>query len=236
MRIAYFSPLNPKKTGIADYSEELLPYLAKYADIDLFVDGYIPTNPDITNSFAVHDYLSFEGMWWQRKYDIAIYHMGNDPCHEYIYRTLQQYPGITVLHDFIIHHFMVSITVGKGNEDEYLREMAYAHGDRGVDEARRAIRSRCAFPVWDYPLNRRVLDSSAGIVVHNQFCYDGVRTINETVPLAKINQQMKASTNVFRDRESLGLDPSSFVVASFGLVTPQKRIDVALRAFKQFQP
>jgi hypothetical protein len=39
MRLAYFSPINPVQSGISDYSEELLPYLADAgADLDLFID------------------------------------------------------------------------------------------------------------------------------------------------------------------------------------------------------
>ena len=35
-QIAYFSPLPPTRSGIADYSAELLPYLAEAARITLF--------------------------------------------------------------------------------------------------------------------------------------------------------------------------------------------------------
>jgi hypothetical protein len=38
-RIAYFSPLGPDPSGISDYSEELLPHLARHWDMDLFVAG-----------------------------------------------------------------------------------------------------------------------------------------------------------------------------------------------------
>jgi hypothetical protein len=38
LHIAYFSPLPPAHSGIADYSRELLPYLAKYANVTLFTD------------------------------------------------------------------------------------------------------------------------------------------------------------------------------------------------------
>jgi hypothetical protein len=37
MRLAYFTPLPPSKSGIADYNSELLPYLAKGAEISVFV-------------------------------------------------------------------------------------------------------------------------------------------------------------------------------------------------------
>ena len=45
MKLAYWSPLSPMGTGVADYSEELLPYLGEGADIHLFLDGYAPSNP-----------------------------------------------------------------------------------------------------------------------------------------------------------------------------------------------
>jgi len=37
MRLAYFTPLPPSKSRIAQYSSELLPYLAKGAEIFVFV-------------------------------------------------------------------------------------------------------------------------------------------------------------------------------------------------------
>ena len=35
LRIAYFSPLPPARSGIADYSRELLPHLARHARLTL---------------------------------------------------------------------------------------------------------------------------------------------------------------------------------------------------------
>ena len=37
-KIAFVSPLPPQKSGIADYSAELLPYLSKFFEIDLFIE------------------------------------------------------------------------------------------------------------------------------------------------------------------------------------------------------
>lgn len=34
MRLAYYSPLPPMRSGIADYSAELLPHLAAHCDIE----------------------------------------------------------------------------------------------------------------------------------------------------------------------------------------------------------
>ena len=37
MKIAYCSPLNPLKSGISDYSEEILSHLYVFHDIDLYL-------------------------------------------------------------------------------------------------------------------------------------------------------------------------------------------------------
>src|SRR3954470_1854788 len=42
-RVACFTPLGPVSSGISYYSEDLLPVLARALDIQLFVDGYAPT-------------------------------------------------------------------------------------------------------------------------------------------------------------------------------------------------
>ena len=39
LRLAYFSPMPPARSGIADYSADLLPALAERADVTLFSDG-----------------------------------------------------------------------------------------------------------------------------------------------------------------------------------------------------
>jgi len=48
MRLAYFTPLPPSKSGIADYNSELLPYLAKGGEISVFVadEGELRENCD----------------------------------------------------------------------------------------------------------------------------------------------------------------------------------------------
>ena len=48
------SPLGPQRSGIADYSEELLPHLAAAgADVTLFVDGFRPSEWGAAGLFEV---------------------------------------------------------------------------------------------------------------------------------------------------------------------------------------
>src|SRR5687767_827882 len=109
MHLAYFSPFNPQPSGISDYSEELLPYLAAHADIDLFVDGFQPNNPELLERFRCFDYRANpETLELLPKYDAVIYHMGNDHrYHRGIVRVIGTHPGVVVLHDFALQDFFL---------------------------------------------------------------------------------------------------------------------------------
>src|SRR3989304_6307312 len=110
MEIAYFSPLTPIKSGISDYSEkELLPFLKKYCNIEIIIDkGYKPLNKFIKENFKVISYEKF-----QDKYDLLLYHIGNNSFHIYAYELALQKPGVVVLHDAFIHHLVRRMTLGR---------------------------------------------------------------------------------------------------------------------------
>ena len=131
MRIAYFSPVSPQKTGIADYTErEILPYLSRFFDIDVFIDrGIKPTNPYLTKNFDCFSYEIFPKK--AHTYDIPVYQMGNSVYHAFIYNTLLTYPGITVLHDVYLHGFFWGQSVALGDTNKYIAEFEYCYGESG---------------------------------------------------------------------------------------------------------
>lgn len=236
MRIAYFSPLNPKPSGISDYSEELLPYLAHHAHIDLFIDDYEPSNREIVNSFSIFHHRDFERLARERRYDMCLYQMGNSPYHEYIYHQLLRHPGITVLHDYVLHHFLEFITVGRGDLIGYIREMGYSYGLEGMVRARRMFAGQERVPPYRYPLCERVVDSSLGIIVHSDYVARRLDEIRPGIRVTKVNQHLslRKLPSVTDARSSLGLG-DQFVMASFGRIDPVKRIDVILRAFARLR-
>src|SRR5262245_49282731 len=108
-RIAYLSPLNPALSGISDYSEELLPYLAQYVEITLYVDsGFKPSNANLLRHMEVRSVGRLERDQRRRPYDAILYQMGNSPVHAWIWRAMQRVPGVLVLHEFVLHHFMLN--------------------------------------------------------------------------------------------------------------------------------
>lgn len=239
MRIALFSPLSPLQTAVADHVEGLLPYLADFATLDLFIDdGYTPSNPAVLSSFVVHNHRDFPRLVGQ--YDIVIYHMGNEPnFHGYIYKMLREYPGIVVLHDLVLHHCIYGLTFAKGDIEGYLTEMRYAYGKEGEIAAAQIMEGHNRDLMYRYPLMERVLDSSRGVIVHNNYAHQQVQKRRPKLPTACIPQHffLPHGVSPTQDRaalkERLGLG-DRFVVASYGLLG-DKRLQVALRAFSCFR-
>ncbi len=94
MTVGFFSPLPPARSGVADYSAELLRAL----EIDEPL-GAVKVNA--------------------RDADVPLYHLGNNPLHGEIYRHALETPGVTVLHDAVLHHFFL----GSENEQRVCRRV-----------------------------------------------------------------------------------------------------------------
>ncbi len=99
MRIAWFSPLPPARSGIATVNADLLARLDDELAIDRFVDG-LGRTPSGARTFDAHDFV-----WRHRRdpYDLITYQLGNAACHDYMWAYLARYPGLVVLHDPRLH-------------------------------------------------------------------------------------------------------------------------------------
>ena len=119
MRIAVFSPLNPIRSGISDYTEELLPALSREAELDLYIDAdYVPSNHSLSEQFRIKtfDAARFE----PEAYDAILYHMGNYyAAHRYVYESLKRFPGIVVLHDYVMQGFYAEQYEATSDFDRY---------------------------------------------------------------------------------------------------------------------
>ena len=94
MKVAYFSPMPPEPSGIADYSALLVPALRELLDVDVVKRG--TKRPP-------------------RGTDLSVYHLGNNPdAHGWILDALRRRPGAVVLHDFVLHHLVAGLTLGRG--------------------------------------------------------------------------------------------------------------------------
>src|SRR4029453_1161375 len=183
-RIAYLSPLNPAPSGISDYSEELLPYLAQYAEITLYVDaGLKPNNADLLRHMQVRRVGRLGRARPQGPYDAILYHMGNSPVHAGIWGVMQRVPGIVVLHEFVLHHFMLNYAATALRDVEsYRAEAAKRYGAEGERVASLMLHGRFTEAAFALPFCERVLDAAAGLIAHSRYVLDRVAALRPELP------------------------------------------------------
>jgi glycosyltransferase involved in cell wall biosynthesis len=247
MRVAYFSPLPPSRSGIADYSAELLPALAAHLDLELFVEDGQRVDPALASRFPVRGHRAFPALQEERRYDAVLYQIGNNvDYHAGIYEMLLRYPGITVLHEYVLHHLVRGMTLVRGDLAGYVEEMRYAYGRTGQAMARRSLDTGIPLDVWTYPLFERVVDASLGVIVHNECTARRVLASRPLTPVARVPHHLslggleqletpEPGTEAAALRAKLGIAPDAFVVGSFGFITPAKRLDVSLRALARLR-
>lgn len=241
MRLAYFSPLPPSKSGIADYSAELLPYLAKGADITVFVEqaDEVRLNQH-REDYLVQSAAHFDEIHCQQSFDLCIYHQGNNPHHEFVYERALQTPGLLVLHEHCLHHLIAWRTLGRQDEEAYWDELFHAYGRLGARVAEmRALGVGSEYQQFLMPLNRRLVASSLGIITHNAYAASQLEGLSEATPVALIPHHLAPQTfeldamDADECRQSLGIPDNAWVIASMGFVTQSKRIPTVLAAFKR---
>jgi 2-polyprenyl-3-methyl-5-hydroxy-6-metoxy-1,4-benzoquinol methylase/glycosyltransferase involved in cell wall biosynthesis len=239
MKLAYFSPLAPQRSGISDYSEELLPYLAPAAEITLFVDGFQPGSASLNSAFEVCDYRRHP----QRlddldRFDAVLYHMGNDHrYHSGIHAAMQKHPGIVVFHDFALQDFFLGLARSRCDLRIYLDEVAACHGEAPRREAaeslaRGATPSLLACPI-EFPLNCRLARAAEGIIVHSDWSRTRFAQIAPEVSVRCVRHHVTPRAAADGRRSMPSTRPVR--IASFGLINPDKGIQRALRALAKLR-
>jgi glycosyltransferase involved in cell wall biosynthesis len=239
LKIAFFSPINPQVSGISQYSEELLPELQKYADIDLFLDkGIEPENSEIAGKFRYFCYTEFDDRVKTEHYDAILYQIGNNTLHQYIYRTSLRYPGIIVLHDYVIHPFIRRVTLDQGKILTYLSEILHIEPPHKKKNLIRQILKKGFYSVdvFEYPLNDRIIKASKKVIVHSQY----VRKLLKGYPNVFVIPQGHFSDDcsegiLFENKKLLHLDCNDLIISVFGFINRNKRIDVVIRVFNRLQ-
>ena len=214
MKVAFFSPLPPAKSGIADYSATLLDSLRPLVEIETFTER--PAHFDAS------------------KYDAIVYQLGNNPYHTFAYETALEHPGVVVLHEANLHHLLADFTIRRGNWDAYLREVEINAGPEALAYALRHVRTLERGPNYEIPMLRTILDRSRAVIVHSDAVGSVVREYGFTGPIGKIpHGAWIEQADRMKYRERLGLDERAPLVGIFGFLKPYKRIAESLRAFRR---
>ncbi len=232
MRIAWFTPLPPTRSGIATVNADLLARLDASFAIDRFVEGLgrVPASP---RTFDAYDFV-----WKQRRdpYDLVTYQLGNAACHDYMWAYLARYPGLVVLHDPRLHHARARQLLQRERFDDYRREFWHDHPEAHRDFVEYAVEGLGGPIYYFWSMLRVVVQTARLVAVHNprvaadleeEFPGTRVEAIHLGHPAAPafLDPGVRA-----RVRAELGATDASLVFAAFGKVTAEKRVAAMLRA------
>ena len=210
MRVAYFSPMPPEPSGIADYSALLVPALHEHLDVSVVRRG--AKRPP-------------------RGVDLSVYHIGNNPeAHGWILDALRRTPGLVVLHDFVLHHLVAGVTIGRRDGHGYLDAMEREHGVVGRLLGHGVLDKRLP-PLWEarpeeFPLAGEVLSLATGLVVHSHYVEDRARAAGYDGPIARVPHPAWPDPGVAAAQ--IAGDP---LIGAFGNVNQSKRVPQLLEAF-----
>ena len=211
MTIGWHAPPPGSRSGVADYAETLRGALAKFGRVE----------SGATTA------------------DVHLYHVGNNRLHDEIYELALHTPGIVVLHDAVLHHFLL----GTCTKEQYLAEWIYNYGewkrDTGEELWRDRARAHIDSRYFRFPMLRRIVESSRGVIVHNPGAAAIVReAAKSTAPIQVIPHFCEiadppdpSDTSVFR--RELGIGHGVTLFGIFGYLREPKRVVQCVETFKK---
>ena len=214
MRVAYYSPLPPSRSGIADYSALLLPALRERMDVVVARPGRFRRTP---------------------KADVHLYHVGNDPVeHGWIVEALERRNGVVVLHEFVLHHLVSGITLARGDVEGYCAALEREAGAEGRDLGLAVQQGRIE-PLWEtraqeFPLAHGVLDAATGLIVHSRYVEGLARDAGYAGPILQVPMPAWPVPPIVADPIAGGP-----VIGCFGHVNESKRIPQLYSAFARLR-
>jgi glycosyltransferase involved in cell wall biosynthesis len=212
MKVAYYAPLPPARTGVADYAAALLAALRRHGDVQ----------PNARHA------------------GIALYHLGNNQLHRDIYRRALAEPGIVVLHDAVLHHFFLGALDRAAYIDDFVYNYGEWHRALAGDLWRARASSGFDRRYFDYPMLRRIAERSRAVIVHNPAAARMVRQHAPGAAVVEIPHlfappDLPPAWEVVRMRQSLGIPTHAFLFGVFGYLRESKRLFSVLRAFDRLR-
>lgn len=229
-RLAFVSPLPPERSGISDYSAELLPELARYYDVEIITTQPIVSTPWINAYCPIRTVSWFE----QHASDYAriVYQFGNSPFHSHMFALSKQYPGVVVLHDFFLSNVLAYEENRGAMPGVWTRALYRSHGYLAVQ----ASFANLDQAINTFPCNLDVLQHARTVIVHSRHArqlacqwYGPHAADNwEVIPLLRAPAVHFDRLNA---RRALGIDENAFVLSSFGFIDPVKDTHKLLNAW-----
>ena len=255
MRVGVYSPLPPQRSGISDYTVELLPHLARHAEVELIVDDGFRPDAGPLGGRPVHEARNLPRLLESGALDVVVYHLGNNvDYHAGIRRSALATPGVAVIHDVVLHHLVLGATLHRGDAAGYVAELRYCCGRTGEAAGLRAVDPGVPVDPWTFPLFERLVDRSLAVLVHNAFSRDRILASRATARVEIVPHHLSlddftsapgaagqsgaggasdegVAERRIEARRRLDIPDTALVFSSFGFITGAKLPFAVLDAF-----
>jgi glycosyltransferase involved in cell wall biosynthesis len=227
-RIAWWSPLPPQQSGIADYSYDLLAELAGRLDVLAVVADDVVDCVRAPAGVAVVGATAYESGAAGRC-DLDVYQMGNHAwLHGYLHARALDHPGLLVLHDPSLADFYAGLC-GGADSPLYLEELRY--NDPALNGHIPMIRvdGRPEPDRLRLLMVRRLVEQSLMTVVHSAWARDELIRRHPSLRVTHLPhpaRTIRLPTSSTRQRPN-----KAMVFGVFGGLAPHKRALIALEAF-----
>jgi glycosyltransferase involved in cell wall biosynthesis len=242
MRVAWFSPMPPVRSGIAACSADLVTALDDH-QIDVYVDQPIAGS---TPPAAPPRYRSAHEFIWRHArepYGLTVYQVGNSSHHDYIWPYLFRYPGLTVLHDGRLHHARAAALLRQGRADHYRSEFAASVPYVSRDAAELAIAGFDSALHYEWAFAGLVLAASRLTAVHSPILRRTLQDEHPDAPVTLVRlghgtllSAAEAELRGRAARERLGIPADAMLFGVFGGLSPEKRIERILEGLEALLP
>jgi glycosyltransferase involved in cell wall biosynthesis len=208
--VGYHAPPPGSHSGVADYAETLRTALQRLGRVE---SG-------------------------EPKADVHLYHLGNNRLHEEIYARALATPGVAVLHDAVLHHFLL----GTLSREQFITEWVYNYGEWRRDLGEELWRERARAPVdpryFQFPMLRRIVERSLSVIVHNSGAAEIVRAHGkaqvEIIPhFCEVAELCEAVPEAARFRRQIGIGQGVRLFGIFGYLREPKRVLPCIQAFQR---
>ena len=228
LRLAFFTPLPPQKSGISSHAIELLPTLTKNFSIKVFTERFSPELNESHWSYSelVHPISEFNS----DEFDVCLYNIGNSEFHIESAKILEKNPGIVILHDAYLSGLAWITTVHTGNQSEFAKMLYKQGGSIALSNFLRG--EPIEKIIASLMLNGFVIEKATSLVVHSQYSKELIRRDYEyfdNVDIRVLPQQHQVTAG-------LGLldqtEETNISFATFGAIAETKSCGKLLAAWK----
>jgi GT2 family glycosyltransferase/glycosyltransferase involved in cell wall biosynthesis len=239
MRLGLSSPLPPLETGIADYTAELLPFLARECELRLFVQEPAQVDHEIASRYETAPLGDLAHARAGGAVDLVAYEVGNSGFHAHQLRHVREHPGLLVLHDLCLHPLLAYLTSERGNREAYRRMLVEDYGEVAREWPERIYGGRWGGydlhrVYYRLPLSGGLAKASLGVLVHSEHAARRIRRWASGPVRVVPHAASLPATDRAAARKALGIAADRFAVGMLGGYGPNRLPEQAVGGFARF--